>query len=406
MSAPADLSLCRLLGSRVPSASCAEVDTWFADRAPLHVDHGALEAVLADWRADLPIDAEERARQAAAASLLVDAATRGASITFNALSRKKQGGRRYAFKVPGYSGPLILSQRGYKNLARPRVLLQAVPRALRPAVTPPPGLVFIDADIDRCFLAIAAALTGDVKLQADLADDIHQRVGDVLAAGAPADRRRKLGKLVNNALVGGQTAYGLRQTLDEAGVHTGAGAGVGYTTASKVRELWWARYPAFRDFVAELHGAVRGRAASRQGFHVEAPDGRVFRFDRHELRGWKKGNAPTDARLGIEAAARTVTSAVFRAIEGAILDRALQLMQPGSTQIGLRIAVPMYDGALFVVPADKAQERRALVSWAFRQALGDVGVVAGVSCDVRPRWGRQGRTTSQGAMTTSRARPA
>jgi hypothetical protein len=69
------------------------------------------------------------------------------------------------------------------------------------------------------------------------------------------------------------------------------------------------------------------------------------------------------------------------------LDRALVLLQERRNESHkLTLAIPMYDGALYVVPEDNAEHGRAWVRWAFETALGESHVRTGATVDVRERW--------------------
>ena len=80
-------------------------------------------------------------------------------------------------------------------------------------------------------------------------------------------------------------------------------------------------------------------------------------------------------------------SSLWRAVEGAVLDLTLSLLQPVQAATGLRLVLPMYDGALFAVPEQGADLGRRCVEAAFSTALAAAGVAAGVTAEVRPRWG-------------------
>lgn len=375
----ADISLPRLLRvNSLPSPSAVDVTSWFARPAPSRVDLGTLKPLLNSWLAgvDRPT-AEERGP---IVKLLRSSGETGTPFTYNVLFREEHGGRRYAYWVEGYDGRLVLSRNGHKELRHPRALLQSSPNALRPAILSLPGHLLILADIDRCFLAIAAALTRDAKLREDLEGDAHQRVGDAFVPGLAAALRRAVGKVLNNALVGGVTPYGLQEHL-AAGRHP-----VTFDEAERLHQRWWARYSAFRDSMMAVRRAIRRQVAAGLGLTIRAPDGHIFRFSPAELSGsaWGTGRYPEADQVMAEGSA---VSSLWRAIEGSAVDRALALLQPLKAETGLRLVLTMYDGLVLAVPEARAEEGAELVKACLVQAFRECGVEVGVDIKVQPRWG-------------------
>lgn len=368
------LSLRDQLRSEVPCASREQATTWLAEPAVLSIDHGDLLVALAGWRESAGHGVWEDSHPAV--HLLVQAAARGESVTYNAVRRERQGGRRECFYVPHYRGPLLLAGELPAPLSDQRVHLQSIPSVLRCAIRPPPGHCFIDADIARCFPAIGAALSRDQRLHSHLQGDIHQLVGRHLAPSVAAEAQRKLGKAVNNGLICGMTGFGLQNELRERGVAVSMGQ------AERFHAEWWALFPDFRDFMGGIDTLIERRVASRLGLNIEAPDGRVFRFSPAELAGFRGESIGERAHRK-----RRLVSALFRAVEGCILDRALELMYRGRELFGLRLALPMYDGLLAVVPESEAERGRRSVRRCLERALADVGVAATVKVEVRDTWG-------------------
>lgn len=363
-----DFSLRTSLGSTLPEEpSREEVTSWFADAPGFTVNGSVLEELLAKVP---PAKLYDRAPVIAQ---LRAAAETGRPLSFNALWRERQGGRRYAFAVPGYTGPLILSHGENERLAPVpgRALLQAIPRVLRPALSAPGGCSLIVADISACFLAIAAGVTRDAALCEDMAADPHARVGQHLAPGAPDPRA--VGKVINNALVGGMTPYGLRDALVEHGFPATA------DDAKAMYTAWWSRYPTFGGFLHWFEKLLQDRIRNKAGLGIEAPNGRMYSFSPAEVAGWQ----PREER-DYPHAYRSIVSSLWRAVEGSILDRAVQLLH--SERGSLRLVLTTYDGLLLAAPAGAEEHGIALVRWAFERALWETRVNATVKVEARATW--------------------
>ncbi len=364
----ANLSLRDWLGSTMPpDASAEQVEAVYGRRATLRVDPAVLEDRLVAWTAT----------GGARRDPIVDALQRGVTqgLKYDAVYREHHGGRRYAYAVPGHRGPVVLSHHAWKRLPRPRAVLQSTPGALRPAVLPPVGHLFLDVDLRGAFPAIAAAVARDPAMQADVDDDIHRRVGEALVPRAL--HPRAVGKALNNSLISGMTPFGVRRDLGAVGVP------LMLSQAQALHAAWWARYPGFAVWVAGVEHLLRGQACANQGVHFAEPTGRTYSYGRAEVRGWDRDRDGLDPVAG----ARSILSSLWRAAEGAILDRALVLLHERRDETHrLNLAIPMYDGALFVVPEDNAEHGRAWVRWAFETALWESHVRTGATVDVRERW--------------------
>lgn len=368
MPPPADISLRAWLNSALPpEPPREEVEMWFEHRAPLRVDRAVLERLLS---ANPTVGEEDPERTQPVIDLLRAYAESGRPLTFNATWRERQGGRRYSFHARGYSGPVVLAKGGHEKLPHPRALLQGIPRVLRTALRPPEGHVWLNADISQCFPAIVTAVTRDAALQGDVEADMHQRVGDAFAPGRPD--ARKLGKVLNNALIGGMTAHGLCTELRKYGY------AIDEQTAEGYRRWWWARYPSYADWIARFEEFLQARASRGEALRVEAPTGRTFQFSPAQVAGWRHGIRGT----WFDAGVRSIVSSFWRSIEGAVLDRALALLHEHRWPAGLRVALPMYDGMLLAVPGELAAEGEAWVRWAIGRALDEAAVKARVKVKV------------------------
>jgi len=348
---------------------------------PLRPNPTALKGLLASTKAGPQFEEHEKT----AATFL---AACPATLSPNIVWREHHGGRKYPCVVPGYSGPLVTGENTFKAARRSSgaassVLLSSIPRELRPAFVAPKGHLYIDVDIDRCFPVLLATLARDEVLLAASLGDLHQTAGDEMAPHLLPAERRRLGKLFNNSVVGGISPSGWHQKLKSMGHR------FSLAQATAMHSAWWGRFERatlFRDRWSELH---RAAAKANQPLRVELPTGRAFTFDKGFVRGQarrEKWKNISDSERRLEAAMRTTFSSVFRGVESVILDRALQLIYPLRNR-GLRLVLPLYDGALFQAPEADAETLANDVRQACLLALTQVGVPAGVSCETRAAWG-------------------
>ncbi|MES2641031.1 MAG: hypothetical protein V4850_16190 [Myxococcota bacterium] len=368
------MSLRERLHSKVPPTSFEDWAEWFYDLAPLRVDPAGMQAAL---QAVAPVQrVVEFYSPGPVLEHLAEAGRLHESVSFNLAHREYRGGRTYCFYHPDRDG-LDVTTGGYlRESDDPRVHLQAVPRAVRHLLLPPPEHVLVNVDIKSCFLAAAAALTGDPVLRADLDQDVHQLWGDHLVPELDREGRKGIGKLFNNALIGGMTEFGVARAFEERGVR------VTVDRARAATAEWWSRYSRFADLRLHVWAMHERHRRARSAMWIEAPDGRMFHFDTRALDGTDRHEADP-----IGGARRSTFSSLFRAVEGCVLDRALALVAAEGYKLGVRLVVPMYDGALFAVPERYGGCGKALVGGAFRQALLDVGVPARLDLELRRAWG-------------------
>lgn len=306
-------------------------------------------------------------------------------LAITAMVRERCGGRRYCFHIPGRAGARVWSERAFRATFRnvDRVLLPAIPRRLRPGLCAPPGHRYLSVDIDRCFPTLLAIVARDEVLLGDIRDgDLHQRAGDAMAAHLPLHQRRQLGKLFNNAVVGLIGERGWHRELRARGLRLTA------AQAASMHAGWWGRYHQarrLRDAWTTLHHEAAERGVP---LAITYPDGRIYRFDvatlRDDARGAPRGRGSAPER--IEAAVRRSFSAIWRGVEGAVLDCALARLY-GLRERGLRLVLPLYDGLLLQVPSGADERWLRLVRGVVRQALDEVGIPATVSATIGPAWG-------------------
>ena len=336
----------------VPSSTVAEVNDWWSDRLPLRLPREALP-LLDAWAAD-----NEAAKGSASTSsshdpgpgrspedidaltaFLRQKAEAGESFRFNVLWRERQGGRSYPFVIDGYARKLTISRNAYDaaGKAGPRHLLAAIRRDVRGCMEPPGGWTLLVGDFVACHPHLGLALSGDAQLARDLRGDFHQLIGDMAARKRDRATRRRVGKQLNNCLLFGASPAGLRHAIVEE-----LGDDPGLDRAKHTWEQWWARYPALASFRDEVISLVAQAQQENLAIEIVAPSGWTSRFGAGEVRGVVgKGKKPAP---GPKGAWRSVFSAMFRAVEGDLLDRTLAHFHESRGIHGGRPALPLYDG--------------------------------------------------------------
>jgi hypothetical protein len=373
------LDLRAALASTLPTPSRDDMERILANPALLTFDPKRLLGQINAWEDSVGPQADVEARTIV--GLLRYLAEGGVnSLTYSCTSREHHGGRRMFWFVPDYRGGIVLSGRGEEKIRGRRYLLQAIPKVLRPAFLAPAGFLFVDVDIKMAHMVAAAALTRDQQLLADLDADMHQACGDVVMPQAPDPaKRRGVGKITNSLMLCGGGWAALQHEWASHGVR------LDEVTAATAWGRWWSGYPV----LASLRDTwwMRGYL-TQHGLKVIRPDGTRFSFAPSDLHG--QGHplyADRGGRGARHAAAfRSSFSALWRAIESSVLDRALGLVYAMCGH-GVRLCLPMYDGALFLVPENGAEGFAELLCDAFEQAAREAGLVARAEATTRRRWG-------------------
>ncbi len=344
---------------------------------------GGLELVAPSW---LPRRSAADVREWFADDALATLRAGGRPLPMSVVVREVEGGRRYAFHVPGYAGPRVVSPRAFPRRVRglDRLLLPAIPRRDRWALCAAAGQRYVLADIACCFPTLLGTVADDEDLLAACRGDLHQASGDVLAPHLAAVDRRRLGKAFDNAIVGLVSPSGWLEQLRELGMEASL------ADARRMHARWWARFARARDFRDTWVALHRDVAAANRPLRLVYPDGRPCTFDAATVRGlpprprWTHLRTPEARRA---AATRTTFSAIWRGVEGLILDEALHRLTPLG-HAGLRLVVPLYDGLLLQAPVDAVEALSDQVRAALLDALAAVGVPARVTVSIAPAWGR------------------
>ncbi|MBW2256761.1 MAG: hypothetical protein JRI25_19500 [Deltaproteobacteria bacterium] len=368
----------------VSACSPSEIGSWWSGRVPLFLGVDALP-VLDRWDAELlgsmppsfpgwkPEGPGRTPFEAAPlVAFLRHHAQAGTPFSFNALWREQQGGREYPFHIPGYAGKLTISKRAYNDAKThtSRLMLSAIRRDVRALLRLPPGWTLITGDFKSCHGYLAFGITGDPDLARDLAAGFHQVTGDwIVDHSVEKAKRRDFGKLVNNSMLFGLSAYGLQRHVQEVFEHD-----PGIEWASWAWDAWWARYGSVRAFREEVQDVVRQAQLDRRGLVIVSPAGWKSTFYRAEVMG-KVAKGSSKPSKGPEGAWRTVFSAIFRAVEGDLLQRTLAHFHADRARHGGQPVLPLYDGLLVAAPIGREEEVWAALEAAGELAAGEMGVL-------------------------------
>ena len=354
---------------------------------PLCIDPGLLRELV--WASKLAEGDRGLARL-----LLACAENERPSLKLNAIGARKRCSRRYPLAVPAalpefmlgsritddwtYDGAVSVKNRGGLPKAR---YLANIPRSVRPAFSAPPGHLLIDFDIRSAHPAIAAAISDDTALRAAVQDGIHAATGALFAPDLDPEAQEGLGKRCNSALLAGCGPDGLLQQFNAAGLRSSL------AEAEAARLAWWAQFPVLTEFVRAwlaFLGDLR-----RAKMHLRLYTGRrsIAYYESSFLRG-KVWDAAQDGVAyegvgGIKRAERSSWTGILRGIESLLMDRIFM----EAHHLGLRLAMPLYDGALWVAPEDQAHALADALKIAADRVLREAGIPTEGKIDVRRTWG-------------------
>lgn len=303
-------------------------------------------------------------------------------VTFNALYREKQGGREYPMVIPGYRGSLCISKNKY-NAATVRYLLSATPRVVRDHFDLPAGWSQLVADFKSCHPHMAGLLSGDAQMLADVATgDMHKVTGSWMSQGLgalAANDVRDLGKWMNNKMLFGLTRKGLAK-----GVYVLPGVLKDEAWATTIWHEWWARYPTLWGLYSRIQDYVAGCGARDEHLDIISPGGWRSGFSPAELRG--TAPARNGQPKGPDGAARSVFSAVFRAVESDLLRLTIINIVRSSSEGCVKGVLPLYDGLYLGCRPDDVEQATAIVEAAAKQAAMAMGL-PGMHMKVSPAKG-------------------
>lgn len=363
------------LGCAVPRLSAARVRSFMGDPDRLVIDVEGFQAGYVAWRAEIKASPPDDNRlpwwartdaRIASAERLIEMGRAGLPLRYTSCWRERRGGRRYVLVRPGVRGFELLSRRQWQALrGEPAIWPQSISKTIRSVgLRAPQGKYLAQGDTKSAFLGFLAHLSGDEQMTADLAAvDLHRHVADQLGVA------RGVAKILNSLLVGLGGATAIQKHLRREGLE------IDYAAAHRLKGSWWARYAAARAFRDELQRRYEGAQAANKGVRIIAPDGRGFSFSPAEV----GGAVINDKEIGFP----TVFSSLWRAIEGTVLDLAMERLQGTK----LRLVVPMFDGVVYTVPkAIKPEAAVKAVKEVLEESLWRVGVPGKATAMVDRYW--------------------
>ncbi len=189
--------------------------------------------------------------------------------------------------------------------------------------------------------------------------------------------RRKVGKVANNVLLFGASPRGLQRDLhEEFGVVVELGkVGLAWTA-------WWKRYPALAGLRDDVISLVALAQREDRGLEIVAPSGWTSWFSAAEVKGLVSTGHGKRAP-GPDAFWRTVFSALFRAVEGDLLDRTIAHFVADRDHHGGQLALPLYDALYVGAPVGREAVVAQALAQAGAKAAEELGVV-GMRMVVKP----------------------
>ena len=215
-------------------------------------------------------------------------------------------------------------------------------RKIRRAFIAGPGSVLLSADYSQIELRLLAHVAGIAALKQAFRDgqDIHamtaaQVFGVPLAGMDPLIRRKA--KAINFGIIYGISAFGLARQL-----------GISRGEAAAYIDAYFARYPGIRDYMEETKTQARAKG------YVTTLFGR-----RCHVRGINDKNQATR-----NFAERAAINAPIQGAAADIIKRAMIRLPAALARAGLkaRMLLQVHDELVFELPAEEADETRALVA--------------------------------------------
>lgn len=265
------------------------------------------------------------------------------TLQYDHIANPKRCPRRYPIIAPQLRCSTFLLSQSDLTESDQRLYLSNLPKRLRPVLQPKPGAYILDFDLSQAHLHIAAMLSGDTQLKQDLQDDLHQNTGDHFAEFSDcANSRRAFGKRFNNAIMMGISPDGVMKMYTKV-----FGYRSDIPTVQQVESLymdWWVRYPTLKSYRIEHADYLRDLRNKNQGYQIKY--GRnMATYSSEDIQGelYKQ----TKTRKWTEIL-RSTWSRYITAYEAAIMEGIFVLAH----HHGLRMGLPMYDGAMWVYTND------------------------------------------------------
>lgn len=240
-------------------------------------------------------------------------------------------------------------------------------REIRKAFVPGyDGWILMSADYSQIELRVMAALSGDAAMIEAFArgHDIHQataaRVYGVELDGVLPEMRRTA-KMVNFGIIYGISAFGLSQRL-----------GIPRTEAASIIENYFKQFPGIKRFMDQIV------ADAKKHGYVETLTKR-----RRMIRDITSANATVRGQ-----AERVAMNTPIQGTAADMIKLAMIHVDAALTKAGLqaRMLLQVHDELLFEMPASEADQARAIIVDAMKNALKLPGVEAEVEAGTGANW--------------------
>lgn len=268
----------------------------------------------------------------------------GNSLKFTNLANPRRCPRRYPIIMDNADDkPFLLSSSDTSDIDS-MILLSALPKEYYSSLIPPEGYEFFDWDMKSAHATILASLSNDKNMMSWVEEDAHQSTGDLLFFSIDDPKiRRNYGKEVNSAMISGCSWYWLKWFADENSIQ------MSEDEAKRLHKAWWKRFPDALRFRLEHKKTIDTYIANKKSYKLKMNGRTMFDFDwrildgQIQLKDWPETINKRRAKAEMSA-----FTALLRAHESMLLD----VIVTKAETLGLKLAIPMYDGALFLKSKD------------------------------------------------------
>ncbi len=235
--------------------------------------------------------------------------------------------------------------------------IQSTPKPLRACFVPPPGCLFVGADIVASHLCIAGVLSGDQRVQyLALQLDPWAAIAAAVLPGWPPDVAREAVKACTLAILNGaKDPQSLVKDARKRGVDL---------TVDQAQHL-------VRDFWAALPELAAWRDSVKDIWTFTTPAGRTVTIPEDRR----------DRTTSVEGAWR-LQAAEADGLRATIVEAERQRAQGGPT-----VVLPMFDGLLAEAPAEAAQTAAQQLGATLAGTFHDLGLGVRVKTTTGATWG-------------------
>lgn len=261
-------------------------------------------------------------------------------LSFTHLASPRRCPRRYPIILPKESKASFFMKSSETEEIDKMILLSSLPKEYYSAFVPPDGYEFFDWDMKSAHATILASLSNDEVMLKWVAGDAHQSTGDLLFSMITNQKqRRQLGKETNSAMISGCSWKWLSWFSSENGID------LTEDQAKVLHNSWWSRFPNALIFRENHKKMIDEHIDEKKSYRLKMNGRTMFDFDwrilagKFQLNDWPKDEAKRKIKAEMSA-----FTALLRAHESMMLD----LVVARAQDLGLKVVIPMYDGALFL----------------------------------------------------------